>query len=96
MVRNILFKQKIQKMRKIANFLIECILKIMYVIFFSIAFICNSILFVPFAFIVIILDIIIGLLCLPIAIVFLLIFILSIIARSIVDVYNFSKKYFKS
>ena len=56
-------------MRKIANFLIECILKIMYVIFFSIAFICNSILLVPFAFIVIIFDIIIGLLCLPIAIV---------------------------
>ena len=83
-------------MRKIADFLIGCAFVILYAICFVIAFIYNSILFIPFASIVIILAIVMGLFCLPLAIVILSIWILMMIARSIVDVYGFVKNYFKS
>ena len=83
-------------MRKIADFLIGCAFVILYAICFVVAFIYNSILFIPFASIVIILAIVMGLLCLPLAIVILSIWILMMIARSIVDVYGFVKNYFKS
>ena len=83
-------------MRKIADFLIGCAFVILYAICFVIAFIYNSILFIPFTSIVIILAIVMGLFCLPLAIVVLSIWILMMIARSIVDVYDFVKKYFKS
>ena len=83
-------------MRKIADFLIGCAFVILYAICFVIAFIYNSILFIPFASIVIILAIVMGLFCLPLAIVILSIWILIMIVRSIVDVCGFAKKYFKS
>lgn len=83
-------------MRKITDFLIGCAFAILYAICFVVAFIYNSILFIPFASIVIILAIVIGLFCLPLAIVVLSIWILMMIARSIVDVYDFVKNYFKS
>ena len=83
-------------MRKIADFLIGCAFVILYAICFVIAFIYNSILFIPFASIVIILAIVMGLFCLPLAIVILSIWILMMIARSVVDIYDFIKKYFKS
>ena len=82
-------------MRKITDFLIGCAFAILYAICFVVAFIYNSILFIPFASIVIILAIVIGLFCLPLAIVVLSIWILMMIARSIVDVYDFVKIYFK-
>ena len=83
-------------MRKIADFLIGCAFVILCAICFVMAFIYNSILFIRFASIVIILAIVMGLLCLPLAIVILSIWILMMIARSIVDVYGFVKNYFKS
>ena len=83
-------------MRKITDFLIGCVFVILYAICFVVAFIYNSILFIPFASIVIILAIVMGLFCLPLAIVVLSIWILMMIARSIVDVYGFIKNYFKS
>ena len=83
-------------MRKITDFLIGCVFVILCVICFVMAFIYNSILFIPFASIVIILAIVMGLFCLPLAIVILSIWILMMIARSIVDVYGFVKKCFKS
>ena len=83
-------------MRKITEFLIGCAFAVLYAICFVVAFIYNSILFIPFASIVIILAIVIGLFCLPLAIVILSIWILMMIARSIVDVYIFDKKCFKS
>lgn len=83
-------------MRKITDFLIGCAFVILYAICFAVAFIYNSILFIPFASIVIILAIVMGVFCLPLAIVILSIWILMMIARSIVDVYGFVKNYFKS
>lgn len=83
-------------MRKITYFLGDCAFVILFAICFVVAFRCNSILFILFAPIVIILAIVMGLFCLPLAIVILLIWILMMIARSIVDLYDFIKKYFKS
>lgn len=83
-------------MRKITDFLIGCAFVISYAIYFVVAFIYNFILFIPFASIVIIPAIVIGLFCLPLAIVILSIWILIMIVRSIVDVCGFVKKYFKS
>ena len=83
-------------MRKITDFLIGFAFVILYAICFIAAFIYNSILFIPFASIVIILAIVMGLFCFPLAIVILSIWILMMIARSIVDVYDFVKKCFKS
>ena len=83
-------------MRKIADFLIGCAFVILYAICFVIAFIYNSILFIPFASIVIILAIVMGLFCLPLAIMILSIWVLMMIARSVVDIYDFIKKCFKS
>ena len=83
-------------MRKIADFFICCAFVILCAICFVVAFIYNSILFIPFASIVIILAIVMGLFCLPLAIVILSIWILMMIARSIIDVYDFDKKCFKS
>lgn len=87
-------------MRKITDFLIDCTFVILCAICFVIAFIDNSILFIPFAFIVIILAIVMGLFCLPLAIVILsiwgLFWLLMMIARYIVDVCGFVKKCFKS
>ena len=83
-------------MRKITDFLIGCAFVISCAIYFVVAFIYNFILFIPFASIVIIPAIVIGLFCLPLAIVILSIWILMMIARSIVDVYGFAKKCFKS
>ena len=82
-------------MRKITDFLIGCAFVILYAICFVVTLIYNSILFIPFASIVIILAIVMGLFCLPLAIVILSIWILMMIIRSIVDVYGFIKNYFK-
>ena len=78
-------------MRKINDFLVRCALAAIYAICFVIAFMCNSILFIPFASIVIIFATLISLFCIPAAIVLSLIWVLIMIARSIVDVYVFSK-----
>lgn len=83
-------------MRKITDFLIDCTFVILCAICFVVAFIDNSILFIPFAFIVIILAIVMGLFCLPLALVILSIWGLMMIARYIVDVCGFVKKCFKS
>ena len=79
-------------MRKITDFLICCAFVILCAICFVMAFIYNSILFIPFASIVIILAIVMGLFCLPLAIMILSIWVLMMITRSIVDVYNFIKE----
>ena len=76
------------KMRKTNDFLFGCALSIIYTIWFSIYFAYHYILFIPFAFIAIICAIAIGLFCLPIAIVVLLFYVLMMIVRFIVDVFE--------
>ena len=79
-------------MRKILDFCGVCILGLIYAIFLSIAFTYNSILFLPLASIIIIIAIIIGLFCFPVAIAVLIIWCLVMIARSIIDVNKFRNK----
>lgn len=83
-------------MRHITKFLLGCLLAIFYTILFAFAFTYNSILFLPFASIIIIVAIVLGMFCTPLAIVLVIIWIVSMIARSILDIWDYAKNLVKS
>ena len=80
-------------MRKITDLLVGCKFAVKYAINFTLAFIHNSVLFIPFAFLLLILAIMIALFCLPFAMVVLSLWVLKMmISRSIAIVYNLREK----
>lgn len=83
-------------MRHITKFLLGCLLAIFYTILFVFAFTYNSILFLPFASIIIIIAIVLGMFCTPLAIILVIIWIVSMIARSVLDVWDYAKNLVKS
>ena len=84
-------------MRKITDFVTGCKFAVKYAFNFALAFIKNSVLFIPFVFILLILAIMIALFCLPFAMVVLSIWVLKMmIYRSIAAVYSLRKKKLKS
>ena len=84
-------------MRKITDFVNGCKFAVKYGFNFALAFIHNSVLFIPFAFLLLILAIMIALFCLPFAMVVLSLWVLKMmISRSIAAVYNLREKRLKS
>ena len=80
-------------MRKITDFLVRCKFAVKYAFNFTLASIHNYVLFIPFAFLLLILAIMIALFCLPFAMVVLSLWVLKMmISRSIAAVYNLRKK----
>lgn len=80
-------------MRKITDLLVGCKFAVKYAINFALAFIHNSVLFIPFAFLLLILAIMIALFCLPFAMAVLLMWVLKMmISRSVAAVCNLRKK----
>ena len=84
-------------MRKITDFVNGCKFVVKDDINFALAFIKHSVLFIPFAFLLLILAIMIALFCLPFAMVVLSMWVLKMmISRSIAAVCNLRKKKLKS
>ena len=83
-------------MRHIAKFLFNCLFTIFYAFIFALIFTSNSILFLPFAFVLVILGIILGAVCTPFAIMLIIGWIMSMIANSVLKAWNYAKNLVKS
>ena len=83
-------------MRHISKFLFNCLFTIFYAFIFALIFTSNSILFLPFAFVLVIIGIILGAVCTPFAIMLIIGWIMSMIANSILKAWNYAKNLVKS
>ena len=83
-------------MKHIAKFLFNCLFTIFYAFIFALIFTSNSILFLPFAFVLVIIGIILGAICTPFAIMLIIGWIMSMIANSVLKAWNYAKNLVKS